>query len=115
MPRPDDTSRLHHILDSSRKAVDFIEGKSRRELDRNELLALGLVRLLEIIGEASAGVTPDFCARHPEIPWRQMSDTRNRLIHGYFEVDYDIIWETVTKELPPLIVKFEKALAAEGI
>ena len=115
MPPPDDATRLHHILDSARKAVRFTSGKSRNDLDTDELLTLALVRLLEIIGEASTGVTESFRSKYPEIPWRQMSDTRNRLIHGYFDINYELVWETTARELPPLIVKLEKALAQEGL
>jgi uncharacterized protein with HEPN domain len=115
MPPPDDTSRLYHILDSAHKAVRFIDGKSRSDMDRDELLALGLVRLLEVIGEASTGITDACRSRHPEVPWRQMSDTRNRLIHGYFEIDYDLVWETIIADLPPLISKLEKALTEERL
>ena len=115
MPPPDDATRLHHILDSARKAVRFTSEKNRGDLDADELLALALVRLLEIIGEASTGITEGFRAKYPEIPWRQMADTRNRLIHGYFDINYELIWETATRELPPLVAKLEKALAQEGL
>lgn len=115
MPPPDDSTRLHHILDSARKAVRFTSGKSRSDLDTDELLALALVRLLEVIGEASTSVTEEFRTKYPEIPWRQMADTRNRLIHGYFDINYELVWETTARELPPLIAKLEKALAQEGL
>ncbi|MDP3880195.1 MAG: DUF86 domain-containing protein [Dehalococcoidales bacterium] len=115
MPPPDDATRLHHILDSALKAVRFTSGKSRDDLDSDELLALALVRLLEVIGEASTGVTEEFRTKYPEIPWRQMADTRNRLIHGYFDINYELVWETTARELPPLIAKLEKALAQEGL
>jgi len=115
MPPPDDATRLHHILDSARKAVAFTYGKSRADLDTDELLALALVRLLEIIGEVSTGITEELRKKYPEIPWRQMANTRNRLIHGYFDINYELVWETATHELPPLIVKLEKAAAREGL
>jgi uncharacterized protein with HEPN domain len=113
MPPPDDATRLRHILDSARKAVSFTHGKRRGDLEMDEMLALALVRLLEVIGEASTGITEELRAKYPEIPWREMSNTRNRLIHGYFDISYDMVWETVTKELPPLIVKLEKVLDEE--
>ena len=115
MPPPDDATRLQHILDSARKAVRFTYGKSRDDLDSDELLALAITRLLEIIGEASTGVTETFRAKYPEIPWRQMSNMRNRLIHSYFDINYELVWKTAAQELPPLIAKLEKALAEEGL
>ena len=106
---------MRHILDSARKAVQFVHRKSRDDLDRDELLALALVRLLEIIGEASTGITEGCRAKYPEVPWRQMSDMRNHLIHGYFDINPELVWETIVQELPPLIVHLEKALAEEGL
>ena len=115
MPPPDDATRLHHILDSARKAVQFSHGKSRDDLAKDELLALAIMRLLEVIGEASTGITQGLRTKYPEIPWRQMSDMRNRLIHGYFDINYDLVWETAVEELPPLIIRLEKVLAEEGL
>lgn len=115
MPPPDDATRLHHILDSAQKAVSFTYGKSQPDINKDEVLALALVRLLEIIGEASAGITGGLKAKYPEIPWREMSSTRNRLIHGYFDIDYELVWKTVTGELPPLIEQMQKLLADEGL
>ncbi len=115
MPPPDDATRLHHIIDSASKAVQFTQGKSRDDLVRDELLGLALIRLLEIIGEASSVISEGFRAKYPEIPWRQMAEMRNRLIHGYFDVDQKLVWETAVQELPPLIVQLEKALAEEGL
>ena len=115
MPLPDDASRLRHILDSARKAVQFTQGKSLDDLDSDELLTLAITRLLEVIGEASTGITEGLRLKYPEIPWRQMSDMRNRLIHGYFDVDHKLVWETAVRELPPLIVQLERVLVAEGL
>lgn len=76
-------------------------------------MSFALVRLLEIVGEAAGGVSERLRTEYSEIPWRQMSGMRNRLIHGYFEVNGDLVWETVTKELPPLIVPLQEALEKE--
>ena len=79
-------------------------------LDKNEVLELALVRLLEIIGEAASGISSEFREKYPNISWRQMTTMRNRLIHGYFEVNMDIVWMTVTTELPPLIEQLQQVL-----
>ncbi|MBN1145643.1 MAG: DUF86 domain-containing protein [Anaerolineales bacterium] len=76
------------------------------------MLNLALTRLLEIIGEAANRVPGDVQARHPEIPWLQMIGARNRLIHGYDSVDFDILWMIVQQDLPDLIAKLEKILLA---
>ena len=67
-----------------------------------------MVRLLEIIGEAAKGITAEFRQEHSELPWKSMVGMRDRLIHGYFDVNLDIVWKTVINDLPPLINKLEK-------
>ncbi len=80
---------------------------------------MALVHLLEIIGEAANKVTPDFRAKYSQIPWKSIVEMRNRLIHGYYDIDLDIVWKTVTNEIPPLcnrlaeIIKTEESLSGE--
>ena len=69
----------------------------------DRLLALALVRLLEIIGEAAARVPAEERARRPGVPWSSIVSLRNRLIHGYDDIDHDIVWEVVTTDLPALV------------
>ena len=104
----DDEIRLKHILDAARESVSFIEGHRREDLDSDRKLNLSLVKLLEIIGEAARGITEEFRQDHSELPWKSMAGMRDRLIHGYFDVNLDVVWETVTNDLPPLIDKLEK-------
>ena len=113
MPHRDDATPVQHMLEAARKAVRFAAGRSRTDLDSDELLALGLVRLLEIIGEAATRVGEATRERTPEIPWAQVIGMRNRLIHGYDVVDLDVLWQTVTEDLPPLVQELEKVLSAE--
>ena len=74
------------------------------------MLMLSLTRLLEIIGEAANGVSESFREEHKDIPWKKIIGMRNRLIHGYFDIDPDIVWETVKTDLPPLVSKLEKII-----
>ncbi|MDH4270853.1 MAG: DUF86 domain-containing protein [Candidatus Aminicenantes bacterium] len=113
MARPDDLTRLRHILDAAEKAGGFVGGRARHDLDTDEMLSLALVRLLEIIGEAAAGISPGLRRKYPDLPWQQMTGMRNRLIHGYFDVNPELIWRTVTEELPPLREGVRKALENE--
>ena|SRR5436190_5664694 len=101
----DDATRLRHMLDAAEEAVTFATGKTRVDFDRERMLTLALVRLIEIIGEAAANVTPATKAAHAEIPWRQIVGTRNRLVHAYFAINLDILWETISNDLPTLIVQ----------
>ncbi len=72
--------------------------------------SLALVRLLEIIGEAAKGISEGLRQQYPEIPWKQIAGTRDRLIHGYFDVDLDIIWSIVAHDLPILIAGLGRIL-----
>jgi uncharacterized protein with HEPN domain len=102
------------MLDFARKAVWFNKGRSRDELDSNEMLAMATVHLVEMLGEASRPVSETLREKYPEIPWEQISGIRNRLAHGYIDVDLDIIWTIVTRDLPPLIVRLRRILKNEG-
>jgi uncharacterized protein with HEPN domain len=91
------------MLDHAREAVVMARGRKRGDLDSDRQFNLALVRLLEIIGEAANRVPEDQRARMPEIPWAQIVGMRNRLIHGYDEVDFDVLWEIVSRDLPKLM------------
>lgn len=115
--KPSETNnptRLHHIYVASEKAIAFTQGKSRAALDEDEVLALALVRLLGIIGEAASQITPAFREAHPEIPWGKMTGMRNRVIHAYFDVDLDIVWDTIQTELPGLVAAIKLLLDDMG-
>jgi uncharacterized protein with HEPN domain len=99
---PDDRVRLRHVADAIEAASQFIEGRSRNDLDRDRMLVFALVRAVEIIGEAASKVSTDGRAALPMVPWSNIVGMRNRLVHAYFDVDLDILWNTVTEALPPL-------------
>ena len=104
----DDSIYIRHILDAARKALRFAENRNRKDLDLDEMLAISLVHLLEIVGEAANCVSDDFRKRYPHIPWKKMIGLRNRLIHGYFDINLDIVWDTVMKDISPLVADLEK-------
>lgn len=106
MSQHEDLVRLRHMLDAARQAVAFVEGKQRADLDRDLQLTLALTRLIEIIGEAAKGVSTGTRARL-QVPWRAIAGTRDRLVHAYFDVDLDQVWQIVTVDLPPLIATIE--------
>lgn len=107
---PPDDVWLRHMLDAARKVIAFSHGRSRSDLETDEKLALAIVRLLEIVGEAAKQVAADTRTAHPEIPWREIAGTRDRLVHGYFEVDLDVVWSIVTGDLPGLVKSLETIL-----
>ena len=80
------------MLDAAQAATVHLLGKSRNELDSNRLLLNGIVRELEILGEAASQITPTTRAKFPNLPWKEMIGLRNRLIHAYFDVNHQTIW-----------------------
>ncbi len=98
------------MLDSAHEAQSFLSGCSRNDLDADRMLVLAVLKSVEIIGEAASRVTPEGRAALPNLPWQDMIGMRNRLVHGYFDVDLDVVWQTVTKELPGLVDVLEAVL-----
>lgn len=83
----------------------MVRGRTRDDLDSDRMLNLALVRLMEIVGEAAARVPAEFRSENPEVPWQDIADLRNRLVHGYDAVDLGVLWAIVHDDLGPLIVQ----------
>jgi len=113
MSRHDQTLRLKHMLDHAREAVEMCANRSRKDLDSDRVFELALVRLLEIVGEAANRVPKNTQQEDPDIGWAQIIAFRNRLIHGYDQVDLDILWQIIQVDLPPLIERLEKLIARQ--
>lgn len=110
MSKHDPEIALRQILTHAREAVTLTKGKTRADLDQDRLLNLALARLVEIIGEAANRIPEEVQAQYPDLPWLQMIGARNRLIHGYDSVDFDIMWVIVSHDLPALISRLESIL-----
>lgn len=108
--RSEDIIRLKHILDEAHEACQFVEGLSFNEFQKDGKTVRAVIRSIEIIGEAASKLSLDFRKGHPEIPWLKISGMRNRLIHVYFDIDYQIIWHTVKENLPSLIDQIQSIL-----
>ena len=113
MPRHDDRVALRHMLDYARTARRMVSGRTRQDLDTDEMLRLALTRAIEVIGEAGARLSTIGREKHPKIPWAQIIGARNRLIHAYNTVSLDILWKIATLDLPPLVEQLEAILADE--
>jgi uncharacterized protein with HEPN domain len=111
----DDAARLRHMRDAAREALHFAEGTQRTDFDENRQLALAILKCIEIVGEASAAISAETIARYPEIPWRQLRGMRNRLVHGYYEVDLDVVWDTVSHNLNPLLMALERIVPEKPV
>ena len=101
---------MGHMARHAREALALAGSRSRRDLDADRMFELALTRLLEIIGEAASRVPLDVRDRYPGVPWRDVIDCRNRLIHGYDTLDLDIVWAIVANDLPQLL----EALPPDG-
>lgn len=101
---------IRHIVDSIKKIEKYISGMSYDDFRKNDQVMDAVIRNIEIIGEASSKCTLEFRKKYPQIPWREMSDTRNKVIHDYMGVSIEIIWEICKEELPPVMGKLENLL-----
>ena len=103
-----DHIHLLHMVDA---AQSFVVGKARGDLENGRLLTSALVREIEIVGEAATHLRRETRRAHATIAWRQIIGMCNRLIHGYFEVDLDLLWVTVVDNLPLLVEQIEIILS----
>lgn len=101
---------LRHMLDAAREAVSFAANNTRDSLNTHRKLELALIKCIEIVGEAASKVSIDYRENTSQVPWTNIISMRNRLIHGYFDIDLDILWQTVVEDLPPLIAELEKII-----
>ena len=105
-----DDIRLRHMLDAANQAIAFMKGRSKLSLDADAMLLLAVVKAIEIVGEAAAKITKERQADIPQIPWPQIISMRNRLTHAYFDIDTDVVWQTVVEDLPELIRELETVI-----
>jgi len=101
MPK-DNLAYIDHILKCIRKIRKFVKGIDKKEFARNEMLQDAVIRNFEVIGEASKKITADFKKVYYDLPWKEISGMRDKLIHDYLGVDIDVIWETIEQDLPVL-------------
>jgi uncharacterized protein with HEPN domain len=105
-----DSVRLRHMLDAAREALRFSVGRDRSSLDSDAMYRRAVVSCIQEIGEAAVRVSPAARALAPGIPWRQITDMRNRLVHAYFSINADLVWVVIDRDLPPLVQLLEQTL-----
>ncbi len=106
-----DLIRLRHMRDAAAEALQFAAGKTRADLDHDRMLILAILKDLEIIGEAAGRVSPSVKQDNLAVPWEEIVGMRNRLIHGYFDVNLDVVWETISHDLPHLLIDIDTILS----
>jgi uncharacterized protein with HEPN domain len=98
------------MLEAANEALGFAEGRTRKDLDDDRLLVLGLVKAIEIIGEAAYQISEETRSSLPDIPWQDIIGIRHRLVHAYFDINLNILWQTIQDDLPPLVDTLEITL-----
>ncbi len=103
----EDQVYIEHILDCIEKIIRFSEGVTYAEFSENELLQDGIIRNIEVIGEASKKVSQNLKQVYFHIPWKEMAGMRDKLIHDYFGIDLDVIWKTIQLDIPDLYIQIK--------
>lgn len=106
-----DRVRLLHMRDAVSQALEFTRTRTRADLDADAMLMLAVTRLLEIIGEAAKGVSQPTRALTAAVPWREIAGTRDRIAHGYYDINLDVVWEILSVDLPALLPEIERMLS----
>jgi uncharacterized protein with HEPN domain len=113
MPKHDPLLSIRQMLDFAREAESLLKNRTRNDIEKDRMLQLSLLKLLEMVGESASRIPHNEQARLPQVPWDNIIGMRHRLIHGYNNIDYDIVWKTITEDLPPLIILLEKIINQE--
>jgi uncharacterized protein with HEPN domain len=108
-----DAVRLRHMLAAAEQALGFCAGRSRGELNADVMLRFALVHAITIVGEAASKVSEQTRHALPDVPWPAIVGMRHRLVHAYFEIDPDVLWQSVNDRLPELIEQLRVALATD--
>ena len=101
------------MLDDAEEALRFVGGRAREDLNDDRMLTLACTRLLEVIGEAARQVSAESRDRYSQVPWNGMTGMRNRLVHAYFDINLDVLWETLERDLPALVPVIRDIIARE--
>jgi uncharacterized protein with HEPN domain len=110
---PDDRWRVGHMIEAAEAALEFVAGRSRADLDTDAMLRMALTRAVEIVGEAASQVSDEGRSELTSVPWAQIVGMRNRLVHACFEINRDILWDTVQLALPPLLVQLKPVVGED--
>jgi len=106
----DHRDHLDDISQAAQKALDFVRGMVYQDFLVDDKTAFAVVRALEILGEATKRIPQEVRDLAPQVPWRSMAGIRDKLIHDYVSVDLEVVWRTVTEDLPPLVPMIQRVI-----
>jgi uncharacterized protein with HEPN domain len=110
--RADDRIRLLHMIEAVESVLRFTSNRRRSDLEIDQILLFAVVRAIEVLGEAASRGSDETRSAYPHVPWSLITDMRNRLIHGYFDIDTGIVWNTASQEIPALLTDLRKILGS---
>ena len=99
----EDRIRIQHMVDAGEEALSFVRAAKKEDFWQSRLLILSVIKEIEIIGEAASKISEETKLKYSKILWKDIVGMRNRLIHGYFDVNINLVWNTAKNNLPPLI------------
>jgi uncharacterized protein with HEPN domain len=111
--KAEDMIRIQHMIDAGNEALSFIGDTGFGEFKKNRMLILSVIKDIEILGEAASKITEETKNLHNEIPWKDIIGMRNRLIHGYFDVDIELVWNTAKENIPALLDNLNEILGED--
>ena len=106
---------LRHILDAAERIGRYLAGVSRERFERDELVQDGVIRQLEVIGEATRHLSRDLRTRYPEVLWKDIAGMRDKLIHDYMGVDVELVWTTAVEDIPVLEEQIKGIMRDYGV
>ena len=109
--KPKDKIRLQHIVEAIDTIFEFVGGVSKEHFLSNKMMQFAIIKNLEIVGEAAYLLTKDLKQNHPEVEWKDIEGMRHFLVHEYYQISNEIIWQTIENDLESLKTKVNKIIS----
>jgi uncharacterized protein with HEPN domain len=94
---------LRDMLENAQRAIQFTKGMDYKSFAKDDKTVYAVIRAVEIIGEAAANIPEEVRAKYPDVPWREVKGMRNKIVHHYFGINMEVVWQTIQEDLPILI------------